>query len=115
MKRDRRLAYFLCVGVAIALVIIGWMFTTRQSLVDQGTLAKKDLTESVISAKEEFEETKQIREDAKIKLEQTKNAASSISSFIEEKETISKSLIELLKQRIEEKDYVQASEKTKVE
>jgi len=110
-----RLAYFLCVGVAIALVIFGWMYTTRQSLVDQGTLAKKDLTESVISAKEEFEETKQIKEDAKIKLEQTKKTANSVSIFLEEKEVISKSLIDLLKQRIEEKDYVQASEKTEVE
>jgi len=105
MKRQAKFTYSLCVGIAIALVILGWMYTTRQSLVDQGALAKKDLTESVISAKEEFKETRQIKEDAKIKLEQTKKAASSISSFIEEKETVSKSLIELLKQRIEEKDY----------
>ena len=105
MKRNMRFAYFLCVGATVAIVIFGWMFTTRQSLVDKGSVAKKDLTDSVLSAKEEIGETKQIKEDAKIKLEQTKKAASSISSFIEEKEAASKSLIDLLKQRIEEKDY----------
>ena len=115
MKRNARLAYSICVCVAIALVVLGWMYTTRQSLVDQGKLAKEDLSESVISAKEEFKETKQIKEDAKIKLEQTKKTANSVSIFLEEKEVISKSLIDLLKQRIEEKDYVQASEKTEVE
>lgn len=96
MRHGTNPIYFLCVGVTIALVVVGWIYTTRNSIVNNASTAKKEFSHSLQSAKKEFVETKQI--------DQTVRA---ITTFLEEKEAASDSVIESLKQKIEENEYVQ--------
>ncbi|MBI4713782.1 hypothetical protein HY771_01170 [Candidatus Uhrbacteria bacterium] len=116
MKSNRPAAYILCVGVTIALVVFGWFWTTRVTFVKNVSSAKKEFSGSILSAKEEIAETKKLKQNAEDKWQKAETAADAITNFVEKKETVSKSLIENLKQRIEVENYEQeGTKKTAIE
>lgn len=97
MKRGTKPLYVLCVVLTIVFVVLGWIWTTRKSITENASLAKKEFSSSLESAKIEFVETKQTK--------QIEKAAGAITNFLEEKEEASNSVIESLKKKIEANEY----------
>jgi hypothetical protein len=114
MKQKTQFAYFVCVGTAVVLVVFGWFWTTREAFVKDASFARRNLSDSVLSAKKEFKEAKQIKQNAQENLKQVETAADMISDFVEKKEAVSQSLIESLKQSIEKYEQ-EGTQKTKSE
>lgn len=96
MKRGTNPLYVLCVVLTIAFVVFGWIWTTRKSIAENASLAKKEFANSLESTKIEFIETKQTQ--------QIEKATGAITNFLEEKEAASDSVIESLKKKIYAKE-----------
>lgn len=53
-ERKHRLAFWLSVGLAIAVVVIGWMFTIQDVLQQDYVQIREDVTEAVDRAAQEY-------------------------------------------------------------
>jgi hypothetical protein len=96
MHGTRSIAYILCVGATIVVVIFGWIWTTKSTLVKNVSGVKKEFIE--------LADTTKLNPEAHEKLEQVDATIESVTNFVEKKETVSKSLVENLKQRIEKQN-----------
>lgn|SRR3989338_10238565 len=99
MKRVSRFAYVVCVMMTIVLVVVGWFFTGKHAVVANFIGAKEVLSESVKSVRGELSQSNHEREQLKKDIEEKGTA---ILQDIETEKAISTSLINNLKERIEQ-------------
>ncbi|MEK7615317.1 MAG: hypothetical protein AAB431_02955 [Patescibacteria group bacterium] len=101
LSRRQQVLYYVGVGMTILLVLLGWIFSARQALMENVKTAKSALADSAHTAQTELEKTRALRAQAQEGIQKAKTTGGSLFELHDKKEAISNQLIESLKAQLE--------------
>ncbi len=97
----KRVLYYGSIAIAVALVVLGWLFSTRQALSDYFASAKNSVADSAHTVSTEFGKAQALRAQAQEGASKAKSTGGSLIQLFEKKQAVSQTVIESLKATLE--------------